>query len=198
MDASNWDERYAAEDLVWSLAPNAVVVAELTDLPPGRALDLAAGEGRNALWLAERGFDVEAVEFSPVAIAKAGQLAAHRDLELTFTLADLTAPLTLDTADLVLIAYLHLPREVEAEVLRRAAAWVAPGGTLLLVAHARRNLTEGVGGPQDPNLLPTPTEVIDALAGTGLELERADEVLREVAGEPNPAIDIVMRAHRPR
>ena len=200
MDASSWNERYAAADLVWSLAPNAFVVEELSDLPPGRALDLAAGEGRNALWLAERGFEVEAVEFSPVAIDKARQLASHRGLELTLTLADLTdpSPPPLAPADLVLLAYLHLPRAAEAEVLRHAAAWVAPGGTLLVVAHARRNLTEGVGGPQDPTLLPTPTEVTEALAGTGLVIDRAEEVTREVEDQPRPAIDVLVRAHRPR
>ena len=199
MDASSWDERYREQELVWSAGPNAVVERELADHPPGRALDLAAGEGRNALWLAERGFEVEAVEFSPVAIDKARQLADHRGVSLTLTLGDLTAPLDLAPADVVLIAYLHLPRTTEREVLRRAAAWVAPGGTLLLIAHARRNLVDGVGGPQDPELLPTPEELVASLTGTGLGIERAEEVIRtvEVGGEERTAIDVLVRAQRP-
>ncbi|TVR25255.1 MAG: class I SAM-dependent methyltransferase [Nitriliruptor sp.] len=199
MDAASWDERYRERELVWSAGPNAVVAEQLADHPRGRALDLAAGEGRNALWLAEQGFEVEAVEFSPVAIDKGRALAAHRRVPVTFTLADLTGPMDLAPADVVLLAYLHLPRAVERDVLRRVAALVAPGGTFLLIAHARRNLDEGVGGPQDPELLPTAQEVTAAIEGTGLVLERAGEVTREteVEGEQRTAIDLLVRAHRP-
>jgi len=199
MDAASWDERYRDRELVWSAGPNAFVAEQLADHPRGRALDLAAGEGRNALWLAEQGFEVEAVEFSSVAILKGRALAAHREARVTFTLADLTAPLELAPADVVLLAYLHLPREVERDVLRRVAALVAPGGTFLLIAHARRNLDAGVGGPQDPELLPTAQEVTAAIEGTGLVIERAGEVTRdvEVEGEQRTAIDLLVRAHRP-
>ncbi|TVP72932.1 MAG: class I SAM-dependent methyltransferase [Nitriliruptor sp.] len=199
MDAASWDERYRERELVWSAGPNAFVAEQLAGHPRGRALDLAAGEGRNALWLAEQGFEVEAVEFSPVAIDKGRALAAHRRVPVTFTLADLTGPLELAPADVVLLAYLHLPREVERDVLRRVAALVAPGGTFLLIAHARRNLDEGVGGPQDPELLPTAQEVTAAIEGTGLVIERAGEVTREteVEGEQRTAIDLLVRAHRP-
>ena len=199
MDAASWDERYRERELVWSAGPNAFVAEQLADHPPGRALDLAAGEGRNALWLAEQGFDVEAVEFSPVAIDKGRALAAHRGVPVTFTLVDLTGPLDLAPADVVLLAYLHLPRAVERDVLRRSAALVAPGGTFLLIAHARRNLDAGVGGPQDPELLPTAEEATGAIKGTGLVIERAGEVSRdvEVEGAQRTAIDLLVRACRP-
>lgn len=199
MDAASWDERYRERELVWSAGPNAFVAEQLADHPRGRALDLAAGEGRNALWLAEQGFEVEAVEFSPVAIDKGRALAAHRGVAVTFTLADLTGPLDLAPADVVLLAYLHLPRAVERNVLRQAAALVTPGGTFLLIAHARRNLDAGVGGPQDPELLPTAEEVTGAIEGTGLVVERAGEVTRdvEVEGAQHIAIDLLVRAHRP-
>jgi SAM-dependent methyltransferase len=199
MDAETWDARYAEAELVWSAGPNVFVAEHLADHPRGRALDLAAGEGRNAIWLAEQGFAVEALDFSEVAARKARELAAHRGVELTVTVADVTEPFLVAPADAVLIAYLHLPREVERDVLRRAAELVLPGGTLLLVAHARRNLTDGVGGPQDPQLLPTPQEVTDALAGTGLEIVEAGEVTREVEadGEVRSAIDVLVRAARP-
>ncbi len=84
-------------------------------------------------------------------------------------------------------------------MLRRAAALVAPGGTFLLIAHARRNLDEGVGGPPDPEVLPTPDDITDAIAGTGLVVDRAGEVTRdvEVEGERRTAIDVLVRAHRP-
>ncbi|MFP4235784.1 MAG: class I SAM-dependent methyltransferase [Nitriliruptoraceae bacterium] len=199
MDAASWDERYAGADLVWSAGPNVFVAEQLADHPRGRALDVAAGEGRNAIWLAEQGFEVEALDFSEVAAAKGRQLAAHRGVTVTFTVADVTEPLTVAPADVVLVAYLQLPRDVERDVLRRVAALVAPGGTFLLVAHARRNLTDGVGGPPDPSVLPTPEEVTAALAGTGLEVVEAGEVTREVEvdGVSRTAIDVLVRAVRP-
>lgn len=201
MDAAAWDERYRQRDLIWSATPNETVVAELADLPPGRALDLAAGEGRNAVWLASRGFEVEAVEFSRVALDKARRLAAEHGVELTLTEADLSGAVELAPADLVLIAYLHLPRAQEHALLTRAAAWVAPGGTLLLVGHARRNLTDGVGGPPDPSLLPTAEEVVPPLRAEGLRITRAEEVGRTVThddGTTATAIDLVVRAERDR
>lgn len=199
MDAETWNERYAATELVWSAGPNAFVAEQLADHPRGRALDVAAGEGRNAIWLAEQGFEVEALDFSEVAAAKGRELAARRGVEVTFTVADVTAPFTVAPADVVLVAYLHLPRDVEWDVLHRAAGLVAPGGTFLLVAHARRNLDDGVGGPPDPAVLPTPEEVTDALAGTGLVVEQAGEVTRavEVDGVTRTAIDVLVRARRP-
>lgn len=199
MDATSWDERYAGSDLVWSAGPNVFVAEHLADHPRGRVVDLAAGEGRNAIWLAEQGFEVEALDFSEVAARKGAALAAHRGVEVTFTVADLTEPFTVAAADVVLVAYLHLPRAVERDVLCRAADLVKPGGTFLLVAHARRNLTDGVGGPPDPELLPTAQEVTEALAGTGLEVVEAGEVERdvEVDGQTRTAIDLLVRASRP-
>lgn len=199
MDAASWDQRYRERELVWSAGPNVFVAEELADHPRGRVLDLAAGEGRNALWLAEQGFDVEAVEFSAVAIEKARELAAHRQVEVAFTQADLTSELDLAPADVVLLAYLQLPRAAERQVVRRAAALVAPGGTFLLIAHARRNLEDGVGGPPDPEVLPTPQDVTEALEGSGLVVDRAGEVTREVEVEDGTrtAIDVLVRAHRP-
>ncbi|MFD0328131.1 methyltransferase domain-containing protein [Streptacidiphilus monticola] len=78
MDAEDWDRRYAAEELVWSAGPNRFVAEELAGLTPGRALDLAAGEGRNALWLAEQGWRVDAVDWSAVGLDKARRAAAAR------------------------------------------------------------------------------------------------------------------------
>ena len=200
MDAAAWDERYRSTELVWSAGPNATVEAACAELPPGRALDLAAGEGRNAIWLAERGFEVEAVEFSSVAIDKGRELARHRGVEVTWTHADLTGPVELAPADLVLLAYLQLPRAALTSIHPWAARLVAPGGTFLLVAHARRNLDEGVGGPQDPDVLLTVDQVRGDLAGTGLEITRAEELLRPVETEDGTrdAIDLVVQAHRPR
>ncbi len=89
MDQHGWNDRYAAADLVWSAEPNQFFADAVRDLTPGRALDLGTGEGRNAMWLAERGWDVTAVDFSDVAIDKARQIAARRDVRVTWVVADL-------------------------------------------------------------------------------------------------------------
>src|ERR1022692_4898294 len=78
MKSEEWDKRYAGQELVWTAEPNRFVVAELKDLAPGRALDLGAGEGRNAVWLASAGWQVTAVDFSAVGLDKGRRLAENR------------------------------------------------------------------------------------------------------------------------
>ncbi|MFF4380741.1 class I SAM-dependent methyltransferase [Kitasatospora sp. NPDC001547] len=189
MDSQDWDDRYAASELVWGSAPNRWVVRELTGRTPGHALDLAAGEGRNAIWLAAQGWEVTGLDFSAVALERAERLTAELPDEvadrLTWRHGDARA---LEAAagdyDLVLVAYLHLPAADRRAALRRAADALAPGGTLLVIGHDLSNLTEGVGGPQDPAVLFTPDDVLADLADRGLRTVRAERVHRTVGGEP--------------
>ena len=111
MDQRFWDERYAGADLVWTAEANRFVVDEVADLPPGRAVDLAAGECRNAVWLAERGWEVDAVDFSAVGLAKGERLAEHHGVAARVhpVVADLLTWSAPGHYDLVLVAYLHLP-----------------------------------------------------------------------------------------
>jgi SAM-dependent methyltransferase len=194
MDASTWDDRYRAADLVWGGPPNRWVAEELTGAAPGRALDLACGEGRNALWLAAQGWQVTAVDFSAVAIAKARDLDA-RGL-VTWTVADATS-YRAGPFDLALLCYLQLPAAERRLAVRRAAETLAPGGVLLVIAHDTRNLAEGTGGPQYAHVLYTARDVAGDLDGMGLTVERATEVLRPVEGVDRPAIDALLRARRP-
>ena len=198
MNSAAWDRLYATEGTVWSLGPNRFVVEQTEGLPPGRALDLAGGEGRNAIWLAQRGWSVELVEFSRIALDTARQRAEHAGVRIELTEADLTARPTLQPADLVLLAYLQLPREPSTRATRSAAAAVGPGGMLLIVAHARRNLEDGYGGPPDPAVLRSVDEVVQDLAGTGLVVDLAEEVIRTVETDEGPrdAIDLIVRARR--
>jgi SAM-dependent methyltransferase len=188
VDARAWDERYAATELVWSAGPNQFVEAELADLEPGRAVDLAAGEGRNAIWLAERGWEVTAVDFSLVGLDKGRQAQARhprgRDLHVDWVQADV---LEYDGGpvgfDLALVAYLQLPAEEMHEACRRAFTALRPGGTFLLVGHDSTNLEEGTGGPQDPVVLYTAEEVLAALDGLRFDVVRAERVERLVPSE---------------
>src|SRR5580693_4056337 len=137
VDSQQWDERYSAAGFVWATGPNQFVEAELAGLPPGRALDVAAGEGRNTVWLAERGWHVTAVDFSRVGLEKGRKLSAARGVDedrVTWIVADLhdyrPEPACFD---LVLIAYAQVAPDLRAALLARASAAVAPGGTMFVV-----------------------------------------------------------------
>lgn len=197
MERAGWDARYETSELVWTASPNRFVVEELTGMTPGRALDLAAGEGRNAVWLAEQGWQVTAVDFSGVGLAKAAKLAASRGVNIDRVTADLRDyQLGVAAYDLVLIAYLHLPSKEFAAVLRRAVTAVAPSGTLLVIGHDRANLTDGIGGPQTPDVLYMPESISAAL--DGMEVRRSGRVRRPVDTETGrrEAIDTLVRAVR--
>lgn len=196
MDAENWDERYRAVERVWPAEANRWVVREAEGLPPGSALDLAAGEGRNALWLAGLGWRVDALDFSPVAVERAAAAAARADLpgSVRAAVADVTAlPPGGPGYDLVLLSYLQLPWAELGGVLRRAAGAARSGGTLLLVAHHLSNLEHGTGGPQDPSVLTRLDQVLPVWE------EYAAVRLAEVARRPaegGVALDAVVRAVR--
>lgn len=193
-----WNRRYAGSELLWTARPNRVLVAETAGLTPGRALDLACGEGRNAVWLAEQGWQVSGVDFSDVALAKARELAAARGVEIDWTQADLLDYRPEQGAyDLVLLFYLQLPAPQRRPVVRTAAGALAAGGRLLLVAHDSSNLELGYGGPQDAAVLYTAADVVTDLDG-GLEIERAEVVERPVDTSEGEriALDALVRARR--
>jgi SAM-dependent methyltransferase len=196
MDAEAWDERYAAAELVWSAGPNQFVEAECAGLPPGDALDLAAGEGRNAIWLARRGWRVTAADFSQVALDKGRTLAG--DTEIEWVRADATTWRRDAAYDLVVVAYLQLSATERRDALRHAFASLRDGGTLLVVAHDSSNLAEGTGGPQDPSVLYTADDVLADLEDTAHEVVRAGRVERRVDGDDGPrtAYDALVRLVR--
>jgi SAM-dependent methyltransferase len=197
VDQHQWDELYASTELVWTAEANRFVVEELAGLTAGRALDLGSGEGRNAIWLAERGWQVTAVDFSAVGLAKAAELAAGRGVTgVRWVEADLREYQPGPGYDLVLLAYVHLPPDEFGALLRRAASALAPGGTLLVVGHDVDNIAHGHGGPQDPRVLHRVQDVVAALPG--LTIQRAEQARRPVLtgdGE-RAAIDTVVRAQR--
>ena len=199
MGPEEWDRRYAGSELLWTAKPNRFLVAEAGGLPPGRALDLACGEGRNAVWLAEQGWQVTAVDFSEVALEKAARLAAARGVAPEWARSDLLEYRPGSRAhDLVIVFYLQVPAAERRRILRAAAEAVAEGGTLLVVGHDSANLEEGHGGPRSPIVLFTAGDVVGDLAGTGLEIERAERVERPVEtpeGE-RTALDALVRARR--
>jgi len=198
MDASAWNHRYGTQELVWSSGPNQFLEAEVRSLPPRRAVDLACGEGRNAIWLAEQGWAATGVDFSDVGLAKAERLATQRGVQVEWVVSDVLAWAPPPGGyDLVAMCYLQLAEPARSKALDVAAAAVAPGGTLLVVAHDAANLSHGVGGPQDATVLYRADDVAARMTAAGLQVERAAQVHRSVEGAERPAIDTLVRATRP-
>ncbi|WP_405607154.1 class I SAM-dependent methyltransferase [Streptomyces sp. NBC_01508] len=161
-----WDSRYGESDRIWSGDPNTVLVREVADLTPGSALDLGCGEGADAIWLAGQGWRVTASDISGVALAKARRHAAAADAgvadRIDWQRHDLGISFPAGTFDLVSAQFLHSPDNMPREqILRAAAAAVAPGGVLLIVGHA--GLPSWEPGPETDVSLPTPAEVLDSL-----------------------------------
>lgn len=201
MDAADWDRRYVGSELVWGAPADTLVIEHAAALPAGHALDLACGEGHNALWLATRAWRVDAVDFSQVAIDKGRTIATRAPRAVRDRIDWLRWDVTeLDTAgvhspfDLVLMVFLHLPSAQRRAVLRQASKRLAPGGTLLVVGHDSTNFAEGFGGPSDPDVLFSPTDIVYDLAGA-LEIQLAERRLRPT--ESTEAIDAVVVATAP-
>jgi SAM-dependent methyltransferase len=192
-----WNRRWAGERAHASSAPSEFLIAETEALRPGRALDVACGAGRNAVWLARREWRVTGVDFSDVALRAARELAASAGVEVEWVEADAVTWIPPRRAyNLVTVMYLQLPAGERRATLAHAADAVAPGGTLLVVGHDLLNLTEGWGGPTQPDVLFTPDDVVAEIGD--LRIEKALRVRRTVE-EPEAsreAIDALVRATR--
>ena len=193
-----WNRRWAGERAHASTAPSEFLIAEAEALPPGRVLDVACGAGRNAVWLARRGWRVTGVDFSDVALRAARELAASSGVEVEWIEADTVTWIPPRRAyDLVTVMYMQLPAAERRVALGHAADAVRPGGTLLVVGHDLLNLTEGWGGPTQAEVLFTPDDVVAEIGG--LVIEKAGRVRRAVAegAGAREAIDALVRARRP-
>ena len=174
-----WDEKYRSHPTaIWSGNPNPALVEAATDLSPGRALDVGCGEGADALWLAERGWTVDAADISSVALGRAAARARERNLELNWRHADLvTDPPEPDAYDLVNAQFLQLPRRT-TEAVRGDGRRRPPGGTLLIVAHHPSDLTTSVRRPHLLEMFYTADELASDLdqsvGGSGRRRPPAD------------------------
>lgn len=193
-----WDERHRAGDFEGQ-GPNPTLVSGVAGLLPGTALELGSGSGTNAVWLARRGWQTTAVDWSPVGLANGKAKAAEAGVEVEWLERDLfewSPPAR--SFDLVVIVYLHVPPEERAVIYPRAAAAVALGGRMVVVGHDRLNATEGEGGPPDPLRLFTADEIGHELlaADRSLVVERA-EVVRRVPRPGRGPIDALLIVRRP-
>jgi SAM-dependent methyltransferase len=193
VDAFEWDQRYRSADRLWSATPNLFVADRLKTMTPGLGLDLAAGEGRNAIWLASLGWKMTAVDFSEVAVERG---SAHSD-EIDFVVADVLEWEPTDSYDLILIAYLQMVASDFEMVLLRAREWLSPDGELFLIGHDASNISNGWGGPQYPEVLWEVPAIVGML--DGMFIVESQVVRRPVETEDGPrfARDALVRA-RPR
>ncbi len=193
-----WDERHRSGDFEGE-GPNPTLVSGTAGLFPGTALELAAGSGTNAVWLAGQGWRTTAVDWSPVGLANGRVKAKAAGVEVEWLERDLfvwSAPAR--SFDLVVIVYLHLPPVERGPVYAAAAAAVAPRGRLLIVGHERINATEGEGGPPDTVRLFTADEIAHELLAVDptFVVERS-EVVRRVPPPGRAPIDSLVILHRP-
>jgi SAM-dependent methyltransferase len=201
-----WDERYQSRPSLWSGKPNPNLVSETQGLTAGSALDAGAGEGADAIWLADRGWRVTAIDVSAVALQRAATHAAERGPEIADRIewrqADLRSwdPGTEDF-DLVAAHYLQMPAAMRAEVFGRLAAAVALGGTLLIVGHHPSDLQTTVPRPPMPELFYTGDDIAASLDADGWEIVTNDAPGRSATDPDGNAVtihDTVFRARRRR
>ncbi|RVW01327.1 class I SAM-dependent methyltransferase [Rhodococcus xishaensis] len=201
MDAREWDERYSQTDMAWGAPPNPVVVEFVTSLPAGRALDLACGEGRHALWLATRGWQTTGVDFSSVAVARALQIAAQAPRSvrerLSYAVDDVTTTIALDGRvkyDLILMLHVHVEPARHRALVSRIIDALEPEGILIILDHETMDHAHGAGGLPDPELLYTPADLADEVDGR-LDVAVAERRYRDTDG--GTAIDALLVARRP-
>lgn len=177
------------------MEPNQFVARDLADLAPGNMVDLAGGEGRNALWFAKRGWQVENVEISKVALEKFQLRAEHSGVaeNCRSNLAQAQQAAFQLEPDLVVIAYLQIPFEQLQLAIENAISQSEKGTRIFGVWHALRNLTEGFGGPPMAEVLPTPEELTGFAAPRLSEFEvyEIDRIV-EKDGVKHKAIDVIL------
>ncbi|MBX3389536.1 MAG: class I SAM-dependent methyltransferase [Phycisphaeraceae bacterium] len=180
MSSAFWNERYAASELVYGEEANSFL-REMGALLPrkGRALDIGAGEGRNALFLASLGLDVLAVDQSEVGMQKAARRAKEKGLHLRTRAIDLQDfDVEANSLDVVSSIFVHLPAALRAKVHARAQRWLKPGGVFILEAYAPDQIQRNTGGPKDPSLLAPLDTILNELSG--MNIERQVAIVRDV------------------
>jgi SAM-dependent methyltransferase len=180
MSSTFWDQRYSGDDLAYGQAPNDFLAIMADQLPNfGHALDIGAGEGRNALFLASRGLSVLAVDQSEVGMQKAQRLAKERGLRLRTQAADLQDfDAEHNSFDVISSIFVHFPATLRAAVHKRIGAWLKPGGMFVLEAYAPDQIERDTGGPKDSSLLASLEVILGEL--NELEIEHQAALVRNV------------------
>lgn len=174
-----WDQRYSNETYAYGTEPNDFLVSQLDRLVPGRVLCLAEGEGRNAVWMAQQGFTVTAIDSSEVGLRKARKLAAQRGVSITTLHADLKDfEIGEMKWDLIVSIFAHLPADLRKSVHRRCVTGLRSGGSMLLEAYTPQQLKYKTGGPASDEMMLDSHSLRQELEG--LEFMHLHECIREI------------------
>ena len=174
-----WNEKFAATDYAYGTEPNDFLVSAVTKLKRGATLSLAEGEGRNAVWLAQQGFTVSAIEQSEKGVGKTLRLALQRGVIVMAERGELeTFHIQPNSWDLVVSIYAHTPQELRRKLHRQVVAGLKPGGVFVLEAYTPAQIANNTGGPKDVSLMPTAELLRSELAG--LVFDHIEEVERDV------------------
>lgn len=202
MDKAIWDQRYAATPAMWSTDPNLFIKAHYQDLNPSQVIDLAGGEGRNALWFATKGATVENVEISAVALerylVRAEEMGVLANCHATEADATQKPVFTLKQADLLIISYLQLPAAALANAFANAISQLLAGAEIFGVWHAAENLTAGYGGPPNAEMLVSAEQLLEFAKIQGLKNVLVENRDREVKTDDGLKVakDVVLIANR--
>jgi SAM-dependent methyltransferase len=150
-----WDERFSSSEYIYGTAPNDFLASVASQIPQGKVLCLADGEGRNGTHLASLGYEVVAVDGSSVGLAKTQKLAQEKQVEICTIHADLADfVIESQTWDGIVSIFCHLPPELRAKVHHQAMQGLKPNGVFILEAFAPEQLPYNTGGPKNIDMLP--------------------------------------------
>jgi SAM-dependent methyltransferase len=194
-----WDQRFSETGFAYGKEPNDLLREQAARLPPGPVLELAAGEGRNGVWLAERGHDVTLVDGSGVGLAKAEEMARERGVKVRAVVSDLAEYVIEPAAWSGIVSiWAHLPPALRARVHAACVRGLRPGGVFVLEAYTPAQLAHATGGPRQVDLLMTLEGLRAELAGldflVGRELERE---IHEGKYHQGPSAVVQVVARRP-
>lgn len=195
--STKWDERYLEPGYVWTSDPNLFLVEFAGSLSPGTALDLGSGEGRNAIWLASKGWNVTASDFSKVGIEKTIQRAKSQGLQINTVIEDAANFKTEELFDLVILMYLHTEASIRPKIFSAAFQALKPGGSILVVGHDVDNLEHGYGGPPKLEYLWSSEIVAELLPGIIFEFNGKRKRSVETDNGTKNAIDCVGWGKKP-
>jgi SAM-dependent methyltransferase len=155
-DRKRWDERFKGEEFAFGKKPNPFLRRHVARLPKGKALDLASGEGRNAVFLAQHGFDVDAVDISEIALRKARKLAREMKVKIHTFLADLdNHPIEKEQYDLITNFYF-----LNRSLIRKMKRGLKKGGIVIFETYTLEHRNLGTAGPKDPRYFLKPNELL--------------------------------------
>ncbi len=201
MNSEYWDAKFDVPEYIYTKDVNRFVKQFCEQLTDGKLIDLAGGEGRNSVWFAERGWQAENIDFSKKALTKALAFAEERGVADKYFahIADATGfESVLTPVDLGVIAYLQVNNQDLFDAIDTLVDNIKPGGYLFGVWHARENLVEGFGGPQDPSVLPTASEVREFLETLPVEIETLENFEGQIQTRDGlkPSTTLVLMAKR--